>query len=313
MEKKNAKCIFIVAQEQAGAYVKEKGFVCEVLNTDYCHMEAELPLLESLAMKYLPKCWLVDSYQITQEYLSVLRETAPVFYMDDTGENVYEADGLINYNIYGPNLDYESKCPAGIQLLLGADFAPVKKEFLSTEYCVRREVRNVLITMGGSDKLNIAGALCRCLLDSLPEEIRITVICGRFNSHLQELNQLQCKESRVRILVDVPDMWNRMKEADIAVSAAGSTMYELSAMGVPTVCCYYVENQRRIAEGFAFMIGMTNAGDYSQNPDGALEQMKKAICKLADSMEERECLSARMKQIVDGQGSERIAKELCKV
>lgn len=312
LEKGKAKCIFLVAQEQAGVYVKEKGFACEILNTDYRDMEAELPFLKVLAKKYLPKCWLVDSYQITQEYLSVLRETAPVFYMDDTGENVYEADGLINYNIYGPNLGYESKCPAGIQLLLGADFAPVKNEFLSTEYCVRDEVRNVLITMGGSDKLNIAGALCRCLLDSLPEEVYFTVICGRFNGHLEELMQLQSKESRIRILVDVPDMWNRMREADIAVSAAGSTMYELSAMGVPTVCCYYVENQRRIAEGFASMIGMTNAGDYSQDPDETLNIITDVVCKLADSKEERESLSSRMKQIVDGQGAKRIAQELCK-
>lgn len=313
LEKRNAKCIFIVAQEQAGTYVKEKGFVCEVLNTDYRHMEAELPLLEALAMKYLPKCWLVDSYQITQEYLTGLRKTAPVFYMDDTGENIYEADGLINYNIYGQDLGYEAKCPAGMKLLLGAGYAPVKREFLSIEYLIRDKVRNVLITMGGSDKLNIAGALCQCLLDSLPEEICITVICGRFNSHLEELNQLQSKESRIRILVDVPDMWNRMQETDIAVSAAGSTMYELSAMGVPTVCCYYVENQKRIAEGFASMIGMTNAGDYSQYPDETLSIITEVVCKLADSEEERERLSSCMKQIVDGQGAERIAKELCKV
>ena len=312
LEKANTKCIFLVAQEQAGAYVKEKGFACEVLNTDYSDMEAEFPFLEALAKKYLPQCWLVDSYQITQEYLSLLRETAPVFYMDDTGEKVYDADGLINYNIYAPDLGYESQCPVGMQLLLGADFAPVKNEFLSTGHCVRDEVRNVLITMGGSDKLNIAGALCRSLLDSLSEKICITVICGRFNSHLEELKQLQSKEPRIRILVDVPDMWNRMREADIAVSAAGSTMYELSAMGVPTVCCYYVENQRRIAEGFASMIGMANAGDYSQEPDESMEQMKNAVCKLAASKEERECLSLRMKQIVDGLGAERIAGELCK-
>ncbi len=313
LEKENAKCVFLVAQEQAGVYVKEKGFACEVLNTDYRDMEAEFPVLEALTTKYLPKCWLVDSYQITQEYLSGLRETAPVFYMDDMGENVYEADGLINYNVYGQDLGYESKCPADMQLLLGAGYAPVKSEFLSTEYRLRDKVRNILITMGGSDKLNIAGSLCQCLLDSLPEEICITVICGRFNSHLEELNQLQSKESRIRILVDVPDMWNRMREADIAVSAAGSTMYELSAMGVPTVCCYYVENQRRIAEGFASMIGMTNAGDYSQDPDGTMAHMRNAVCKLAGSKEERESLSFRMKQIVDGQGVERIAKALCNV
>lgn len=312
LEKEDAKCVFLVAQEQAGVYVKEKGFACEVLDTDYRNMEEEFPLLELLAKKYLPKCWLVDSYQITQEYLSVLREAAPVFYMDDTGENVYQADGLINYNIYGQDLDYGIKCPADMRLLLGADYVPIKGEFLSVEYGVRDKVRNVLITMGGSDKLNIAEALCRCLLNSLPEEVCFTVICGRFNSHLKELIRLQSQEPRIKVLVDVSDMWNQMMEADIAVSAAGSTMYELSAMGVPAVCCYYVENQRRIAEGFASLIGMTNAGDYSQYPNETLSIITDAVCKLADSKEERESLSSRMKQIVDGRGAKRIAQELCK-
>ena len=79
----------------------------------------------------------------------------------------------------------------------------------------------------------------------------IWLICGRFNPHLQELLRLQDAEERVHVLVDVADMWNKLALADVVVAAAGSTMYELSTIGVPTVCCYYVENQRRLAEGFA--------------------------------------------------------------
>jgi len=313
LEKMNVKCVFLVAQEQAADFVREKGFACEVLATDYRHMESELPLLEELATKYSPKCWLVDSYQMTQEYLSEIRKAAPVYYVDDIGEQIFEADGLINYNIYAAGLEYEVRCPESMRLFLGAGYAPVKSEFVSVPYPVREKVQNVLITMGGSDKLNIAGRLSLCLAECLPKEVNLTVVCGRFNSHLEELMQLQQKEPRIKIWVDVPDMWNRMAQADIAVSAAGSTMYELSAMGVPTVCCYYVENQRRIAEGFASMIGMTNAGDYSKNPDEALSQMIKAVSELTNSRREREKLSSRMKQIVDGMGAERIAQKLCDI
>ena len=286
LENKNVKCVFLVAQEPAADFVKEKGFACEVLGTDYRHMESELPLLVELSMKYSPKCWLVDSYQMTQAYLSELRKVAPVYYVDDTGEQIFEADGLINYNIYATGLEYEVRCPESMRLFLGAGYAPVKSEFVSVPYLVREKVQNVLITMGGSDKLNIAGRLSLCLAECLPKEVNLTVVCGRFNSHLEELMRFQQKEPRIKILVDVPDMWNQMAQADIAVSAAGSTMYELSAMGVPAVCCYYVENQRRIAEGFASMIGMTNAGDYSKNPDEALSQMIKAVSELTNSRRE---------------------------
>ncbi len=344
LEKQGAQCVFFVAQEQAGAFIREKGFDCEVLGTDYRDMEAELPRLremvgrpqsrnvyhqetmdsqhdlakrvegdgqkEAYVNESVPRLWLVDSYQITQSYLQELQKMCPVFYLDDTGGKVFAADGLINYNIYGDELEYEAKCPSNMKLLLGAGYAPVKEEFVQTSYTVREDVQNVLITMGGSDKLNITGALSQSLLKRLPESIHLTLICGRFNPHLQELMQLQEENPRVHVLVDVADMWKHMSQADVAVSAAGSTMYELGAMGVPTVCCYYVENQRRIAEGFATKVGMCNAGDFSVEPEAVLERLTEAACELVADGAKRKALSERMKRVADGQGAVRIAREL---
>lgn len=337
LEKQGSQCVFFVAQEQAGAFIREKGFACEVLGTDYLNMEAELPRLRELMENYMSKqsdkremadckyevaervpyaeessikLWLVDSYQITQSYLQELQKMCPVFYLDDTGERIFEADGLINYNIYGDELAYEAKCPREMKLLLGAGYAPVKEEFVQTPYTVREDVQNVLITMGGSDKLNITGVLSQSLLQRLPKEIELTLICGRFNPHLQELLKLEESNPRVHVLVDVADMWNKLAQADMAVAAAGSTMYELSAMGVPTVCCYYVENQRRIAEGFATKVGMCNAGDFSVDSAVVLEKLTEAVCELAADGAKRKALSERMKQVADGQGAVRIAKAL---
>ncbi|MBQ9141708.1 MAG: UDP-2,4-diacetamido-2,4,6-trideoxy-beta-L-altropyranose hydrolase [Lachnospiraceae bacterium] len=310
LEQYGTQCVFFVAQEQAGRFIQEKGFSCEVLDTDYQDMEAELPRLRECVNGCAPKLWLVDSYQITQNYLKELQKMCPVFYLDDTGAQTFAADGLINYNIYGDALGYETKCPREMKLLLGAKYAPVKEEFVKTPYTVREDVQNVLITMGGSDKLNITGVLSQSLLRRLPKEIELTLICGRFNLHLQELLKLQESNPRVHVLVDVTDMWNKLAQADIAVSAAGSTMYELSAMGVPTVCCYYVENQRQIAEGFATKVGMCNAGDFSVEQSAVLERLTEAVCELVADKTARKSLSERMKQVADGQGAVRIAKEL---
>ena len=313
LEKQGAQCVFFVAQEQAGVYVRDRGFACEVLDTNYQDMESELPRLKKLVEEFQPGLWLVDSYQISQRYLRELQSIGPVFYLDDTGEQLYEANGLINYNIYGEELCYESRCHQQMKFLLGTEFAPVKEEFIQTEYGVREEVQNVLITMGGSDKLNITEKFSQCLLKRLPEKIGLTLICGRFNPHLQKLLQLQEGNERIKVLVDVPDMWNKLAQADVVVAAAGSTMYELGAMGVPTVCCYYVENQRRIAEGFATKVGMCNAGDFSKEPEAVLERMVEGVCQLVKKKEARINLSGRMRQAVSGHGTVRIAEELLKV
>lgn len=305
-------CIFFTAQEQTAQFIREKGFVCEVLYTDYREMESEITRLQEVAEKYNPNLWLVDSYQITADYLQGLRRMCPVFYLDDTAEVVYEADGLINYNIYGEELGYRERCPKNMTLLLGAAYAPVKKEFVNTPYEVREEATNILITMGGSDALNISGQLAIRLLEEIPETINLTLICGRFNPHLQALQALQNSNLRVRMLVDVPDMWNQFAEADVVVSAAGSTMYELGSMGIPTVCCYYVENQRRIAEGFSQKVGISNTGDFSKDPEGMLEKTVDAVCNLVNNKQRRKTVAEGMKNVTDGKGALRIAEELLK-
>lgn len=310
MRVEGATCVFFVAQQAAGAFLREQGFLCEVLDTDYLQMETELPMLERLAVQYGIQLWLVDSYQATQPYFRALQKWCPVYYLDDCGRFL-AADGVINYNIYGEKLDYVKECPPGMEFLLGAVYAPVKEEFVRTPYLIRKEVQRILITMGGSDALNIGGDLCEALLERL-DNVEIHIICGRFNPHLKKLRELQSCCDRVRILVDVPDMWNKIANADIAISAAGSTMYELSAMGVPTVCCYYVENQRLIAEEFARQTGMCNAGDYSLEPQRVRNKIVDAVCTLESSYEERKRLATSMKQVTDGLGAQRLAERLIK-
>jgi len=310
LQKQDVRCIFFTAERAAGTFLEEKGFVCRVLGTDYRDMEEELPLFTKILTKENCGLVLVDSYHITQKYLDGLMCRRQVFYLDDMGNSRLHASGIINYNIYGQELGYESWCPADTKLLLGACYAPVKEQFSKMDYRVRERVTKILITMGGSDALNIAGKLGERLLGCLPQHIELDIICGRFNPHLSVLRKMQEKNARVHIYVDVPDMWNRMAEADIAVSAAGSTLYELSTMGVPCVCCYYVENQRRIAEGFAEKVQLVNGGDFSTDEEAVLEKIIGTVCTLAEDVKAREALSERMKQVTDGCGAEHIAEVL---
>ena len=87
-------------------------------------------------------------------------------------------------------------------------------------------------------------------------------------------------------------------------------MYELSTMGVPSICCYYVENQRRIAEGFAEKVQMVNGGDFSADETAVLRKITEAVSALTDDMNARKTLSERMKMVTDGYGADHIAEVL---
>lgn len=310
LHKEHVRTVFVTNREQTGHFLVDKGFVCCKLEREYACMDDELPELVSLLRAYRMDLLLVDSYQATERYLGKLNEVCPVFYMDDLGRMGLSVSGLINYNIYGQDMEYEAAYSKDTCLLLGSLYAPVKPEFLQTAYTVKGQVRDILITMGGSDALNIAGQLGKRLLQELPDTVRLTIICGRFSPHLQQVRELADTQERVRVLTDIPDMWNYMAECDIAIAAAGSTLYELCTMGVPTVCCYYVENQRRAAQSFGEKTAMKNAGDFSVDPQQVIENIICEVQDLSKAYTARLALSEELRKLCDGQGAERIA---CKI
>lgn len=89
-------------------------------------------------------------------------------------------------------------------------------------------------------------------------------------------------------------------------------MYELCAVGIPAVCCYYVENQRRIAEGFAERTRVINAGDYTGNSREVLRTITEALDSLIADKRERVRTAASMRTVSDGMGAPRIAAALKK-
>lgn len=311
-QRQQVEVTFITKNAQSQVFLTEKGFPCRRLEGIYDTMEEEAEDTRIIIQKEQISLLVVDSYRVNNTYFSLMKQVVPVFYMDDLGNMQLPVDGIINYNIYGQEMGYEKAYPKETALLLGSAYAPVKEAFLQTPYTVRKEVSNILITMGGSDAYNIAGQLGALLSSCLPEQITITLVCGRFSPHLEEVKKMSETINNIQVRTDVSDMWNLMKESDLAIAAAGSTIYELCTMGVPTICCYYVENQRRIAQVFAQKTSMCNAGDFSKEPEKVLQTIKEHTLKLIGDEQMRIRLSKEMAYVSDGKGAERIAKFLRK-
>lgn len=312
LKEKQINVFYITKETESKIFVEEKGFPCYQVPRIEDDISTELDETIRFIKEHDIRLLIVDTYEATTEYLGALNEIVPVFYLDDLGRMDLPISGLINYNVYGNEMGYEKAYGLGVKLLLGSRYAPVKPQFLETPFKVRESVKNVLITMGGSDALNITGRLSEMLLETMPKSVSITAICGRFNPNLKNLEALAQKETRLKVLTDVPDMWNKMAEADLCIASASSTMYELSTMGVPTICCYYVENQRRIAEGFT-KLGLCNAGDFSIAPDNVIEKIKNEVDKLLNDDIKRMELSTIMKKTCDGKGAIRIADKIQEV
>lgn len=301
---------FLCADGQSAGLVRECGFRAEVLDTEYREMETELPvwkhyLLNDTITEYTI---LVDSYYVTDYYLEELRQLGRVYLLDDMQAHTYPADTVINYNAFADEAAYH-KLYEGTQtqILAGSRYVPVREQFLGRDYCVASKVKQVMITTGGGDLQNITGAILRTVYQ---KDIEYHIVTGRFNPYLEELKSWERKKSNVHIYHDVKNMAELMQMCDIAITAGGTTIYELSAIGIPFLCFSCAENQEALTEYIGENEISGFAGAYHKNPQDTLKRMQELFVKYCNHYELRKKCFEAERQMIDGCGAGRIAKVL---
>lgn len=316
LQKTGEQVCFIVADEGAASLLSDRGVMYQVLHSAYDDMESELEALCDMISMQKPDVLLVDSYFTTERYLRRVRELVKVVVMDDVPRFAYPVDGIVNYNIYGADLNYEEVLPEyhGMGFYLGTAYAPLREQFQGCSYRVRPVVEDVLITTGGSDKYNLAAQILEAVLAKKETAgFCYHVVSGAFNPHLPYLQELAEKHTNIKLYQNVKDMASLMQQADIAITAGGSTMYELCAVGVPILCFSFVDNQELIVQTFAKKGLVAYGGNYLKEKEAFAGNVTKALAKLAASLEARQDYGSRERQLVDGRGAERIAVALCEL
>ena len=315
-----AEVIFVTAGEETRQLITDRGFENHVLGISFREMEAELPVFRDYFEKNPARWILVDSYFVTENYMKELSGWCKTAYLDDMGQPVYPVSVLINYNIYGKKLPYEEWYrQVGIKqpekYLLGCEYAPLREEFQQgLRSRVSDAVKDVLITTGGGDAVNAAGGLCRRLVKEIEQGqhqgVRYHVVCGPFSEHKKELYELAEKQSAFTIHENVTRMSELMQKCDIAISAAGSTMYELCSMQLPVICFYFAENQRQMAECFGDTTEIVNAGNITAGRENVIDRICQELSVLEQDKEKRMRIRNQMAELTDGMGTSRIAAEL---
>ena len=305
--------IFILADERPKLLLKSRQYPYIVLHTDYTDMDGELVTLLQYLQESVVQGILIDSYFVTESYLKELSKQYTVTYIDDRNNVPYPVQNVINYNIYGDEGSYKQMLyhnGIGTRYLIGCSYVPLRTEFLRLPYRVNEKVSAVLITTGGSDKYNIAGKLIDAIVNVGMEDLDIHVVSGVFNQHLPYLLEKARLSSKIRIHQNVTNMAKLMQLCDVAITAGGSTMYELCAVGVPIICFSFAENQKLMVKSFKEKGLALYAGDYLEQEDEVINKIIYSLNYLMNNVEERHILSNLLRQLVDGNGADRVASYL---
>jgi UDP-2,4-diacetamido-2,4,6-trideoxy-beta-L-altropyranose hydrolase len=203
--------------------------------------------------------WLVvDHYALEARWEEALApHYQKLLVIDDLADRPHACDLLLDQNLGRQPGDYEGLVPAQCQMLTGPRYALLRPEFAALrEASLKRragssqkEIKQLLITMGGVDLPNATGQVLEALKGCpLPADCCITVVMGATAPALAQVRELAGQMPwPTTVLVDVSNMAQHMARSDLAIGAAGSTSWERCCMGLPTLMVVLAENQWPIA------------------------------------------------------------------
>lgn len=304
--KRGEKCIFFLAEEKETFRLEERGIPYRILNTDWKDMNSEKSELFKAIKEEQPDCMVVDSYQVTGEYLSWLDGVIPVLYIDDMVKERYSVTAVLHYSQWEDSTDCQKQyAGTKTKVLAGMKYVPLREEFAKQKRHIR--TKSILITTGGTDPYNIAGRLLQeCIGKSEFTGYTFQTVIGSMNQYEKELRELEKNYKNVFIHKNIKNIDEYMACCESAVSAGGTTLFELCASGIPTVCFSFADNQQAFAQEMDIRKIMLYAGDARENGD--IEQMLcKQLVRFINDSFMRQQYSNRMMSLVDGHGCERIA------
>lgn len=290
-----------------------------VQETEYgnpTHLADEAHQMISLLQEYNIDVLVIDTYNVSKEYFLTLKPyVTRLAYIDDVNKFLYPVDIVINGNITGQSLGYKKYDQKQV-LFLGTEYNMIRDEFSNIPpRTVRTNVEEILITTGGGDPYNLTGKL----LDSLLQEeefvnVRFNVLIGSGFTDCEYIGDLSKKYDNVFLYANsvlshkllgiiYSEVSAIMMRSDLAISAGGSTLYELAACGTPALAVILADNQEGIVHKMDELGYVINLGWYNQLDEG---QVLVRLREMMNDYQRRKVMSDKGQRLVDGKGTDRL-------
>lgn len=297
---------FLSRLEGAGLGDMIRAVGCRLVELDCSHPDPEDLGRTLNALGGIRNPWLVlDGYHFDSAYQKAVRRAGHrLLVLDDVQERgQYHADIILNQNIGAEEFQYAAD--PDTLILAGVEYACLRPAFLQARPPVRlapeRAVR-LLVTMGGADPTNATLDVVRGLAAEPVEGLRVQIVLGPANPHGEAL--AEAVRGSGMELVRGADMPALMAVADLAVTATGSTCWELAFMGVPMLGVILAENQAGIGRSLADS-GVARTLGWAR--DLRPVDYARAVGGLAADVAARRTMIAAGQALVDGNGPGRIA------
>jgi UDP-2,4-diacetamido-2,4,6-trideoxy-beta-L-altropyranose hydrolase len=274
--------------------------------------EADARAVKELAASARATLVVADGYAFEARFFRALQGPWRRLYIDDLTTLRYEADWVLNANVYAEERTFDAA--PGTRFLLGPRYALLRDEFLAAREAARPPSEGnlrVLVTMGGADPSGTTVRVVDALLDegflaTLGRPLTLRVVRGAAAAF--ELSSRPVPTgTRLEVLTQVQTMGRLMLDSDVIVTAGGTTCLELACVGVPAATLAIADNQRPVVEGFERRGLMRSLGWHEDLDPVAL---RRAVHDLACDARLAEAMVRGQRALVDGLGAARAAEAL---
>lgn len=310
--------VFVMADDSLSHLVKQHGYRCFILHTEYNFLDSEIDLLQRVICDETPNLVIVDSYFVTDNYLRSVKKCVKVGYIDDSQNRTYDVDVIINYNIYATQIAYsqlynsDNKNNCNTSFIVGPEYAPLRDMFVHTNgKSVNDCIKHIMIAAGGSDPEHMLKMFVDYIIEhnDILKRYNFHIVAGRFEPDIDYINRIALDNKNIFVHYDVERIVDLMCQMDLCISETGTMLYELSACGVPTICYDLEDNQPVISRTFCERRMAVYIGDIRRK-DISLENVFDKLLYLDKKIDERKTISENMRNVVNGRGAERIVKRL---
>ena len=183
------KVCFLTADENPVTILDKECIPYIVLNSDWKDLMTDIDKVKELLIKDDNALLLIDTYQITKEYVEELSQYAKIAYLGSKLEYLGGLDLLINYST-DIDFGFYNSNYKNTSLLLGPTYAPLRKEFRNIMPEYRKAVGRVLITTGNTDNNNFVSSIIKGLLPIISDKpIMLDVIVGSMFRNKDQLHR----------------------------------------------------------------------------------------------------------------------------
>lgn len=204
--------------------------------------------------EYKPDVVVNDCLDTTLEYINRLKSLVKrVVTIEDLGTGIYAADAVINALYENKNVD--------AHIYSGEKYICLRDEFLiQTPKEFSPEVENVLVMFGGTDPSNLTKKIydISLIINNKHPKIKFIFIAGSAYD-CEAHGVFSVEDKNITVIKDTKRVSEYIKNADIAFTSQGRTVFEFASLGVPAIVL--AQNEREQLHTFAQMEnGFLNLG-----------------------------------------------------